>query len=777
MENFYSKYCGDELWRIKESEFRNDLQSVRESQFTLGSGLIGSRGILEEKPEGSTPGTYLAGLYDSLTAQVAELVNLPNPFYFKCIAFGQKVGVMTMDIVSHQRVLNTQNGTLTRQTVYSDNKGRRYDYQSIRFISMANKNIGVMQVVLTPLDSDVELEVQAGLDISVYNSGVITEGNKRHFSIRELSKEERSELLVVKTFEKHLNIIYRNGFYYRLGSKPRVYAQENAFYLKVKKRQRVIFTKIFYISKFLEEKELDKNIKASEKIFSKALRSTFKTHINKHIDAWKILWDKSDILIEGTADIQKNVRFNIYHLLICAHFDHGLSSIGARTLSGEGYRGHIFWDAEIFILPFYAYQMPEVAKNMLLYRYRRLDQARDIAKSKGYSGVLFPWESASDGKEETPAWAKNLDGTIIKIKTNEFEQHIVSDVAFACYHYFQITDDKDFMKDYGYEIILECARFWVSRVTKNKKGKFGILGVMGPDEFHEKVNNNAYTNLMAQWNLKIASTLYWEIKKDQKLYKRLKEKLNLTEEEVVSWQKISSGIRIKKRRDKVIEQFDNFFKKRYIEIVNFDENNIPLLPEGVKVGDYNKTQFVKQADVVMALFLLGDDFDWKTKESNFWFYLRRTLHKSSLSAPVCAIMAAEIGALSRAYQFFNVALRADISNLHGNTHEGIHAASLGGVWQCIVEGFAGVKLSNRLLSVAPYMPLAWQSIKFKLLFGKVNWEFQVSNKEVKLKAVSNSKKRLKIIVFGKTHTINPNRIYSFKGKRQTKKLPLSERYY
>ncbi len=777
MKNFYSKYCGDELWRIKESEFRRDLQDIRESQFTLGNGLLGSRGILEEKPQDAKPGTYLAGLYDSLTAQVAELVNLPNPFYLKLIAFGQKIGVTAMDVVSHQRILNTQNGTLTRNTLYSDNKGRRYDYQSIRFLSMENKNIGVMQVVLTPLDSDIELEVQAGLDLSVHNSGVATEGRKRHFSISQLDKEENSELLVVKTFEKHHNVIYRHGLYYKVGAKKRVYERENAFKIKSAKNQRLIFTKVFYISNFTSNKDFAKRKQESKKVFSKALKSDFKTLLNKQIKAWSLLWDRSDIVIEGTADIQKNVRFNIYHILICAHFDQGLSSIGARTLSGEGYRGHVFWDAEIFLLPFYAYQLPEVAKNMLLYRYRRLNQARAIAKEKGYHGALFPWESADDGTEQTPVWAKNLDGTIIKIKTNEFEQHIVADIAYACYNYFQISADKGFMEDYGYEIIFECARFWASRVSPKQKGKFQILNIMGPDEFHEKVNNNAFTNMMAKWNLETAHTFYWEAKKEMKAFKNLQAKLSLTEKEVEKWQKISAGLNVKKSKNNVIEQFDNFFKKQYIEIVNFDENNIPLLPEGVKVKDYNKTQFVKQADVIMLIYLLGEKFDYKTKESNFWFYLRRTLHKSSLSAPIHALMAAEIGALSRAYQFFNVALRADISNLHGNTHEGMHAASLGGVWQCIIAGFAGLKPSGHLLSVWPFMPLAWQSIKFNLLFRKIIWEFQISNKRVKVKARAKTGKKLKIIVFGVVRTINANQLYTFEEKKSTRKLPLSEKYY
>ncbi len=220
----------------------------------------------------------------------------------------------------------------------------------------------------------------------------------------------------------------------------------------------------------------------------------------------------ADVAIEGTSDIQKNVRFNIYHMLICANEDQGFSSIGARTLSGEGYRGHIFWDAEIFLLPFYAYVMPDVAKNMLMYRHKRIQQAKVIAKEKGYEGAMFPWESAGTGEEETPSWAKNLDGKIIFIRTNDLEHHIASDIVYAIVQYFQVSDDKEFMKTCGYEMIFEIARFWASRTVCNKKGRYEIRNVIGPDEFHEDVNNNAYTNVMAKWCLLTAHKYYNSLK-------------------------------------------------------------------------------------------------------------------------------------------------------------------------------------------------------------------------------------------------------------------------
>jgi len=774
MHDHYSKYGSQDLWTIKEFGFNQDIQNIREAQFSLGNGLLGTRGVLEENPQGAMPGTYIAGIYDRLTSQVAELVNFPNPFFFKFIVKGEKFGAVAMDVLDHQRVLNMRDGVLIRRTVYSDSRNRRFDYQSIRFLSMYDKNIGVMQMVLMPLDDDAQIELQTGIDVSVYNSGTITEGVKRHFYAFELAQEDHSEFRIFETLEKHQKIIYRTGFYYQIGKK-KVFSQNNVLTLKLKKKQMAIFTRIFYICPIGEGEDRLKEMRiSSKKKFDKAFRGRFDTLIKKHTEKWHKLWDVADVEIEGTADIQKNLRFNIFHMLICVHEDDGFSSVGARTLSGEGYRGHIFWDAEIFLLPFYAHVIPKVAKNMLLYRYKRIKQARQIAKNNGYKGTMYPWESAGTGEEETPTWARNLDGSIIRIKTNKLEHHITADIAFACHQYMELTHDFEFMRDCGYEMIMEAARFWASRVQKNKAGKFEILDVIGPDEFHEHVNNNAYTNIMAKWNLITANRLYFQLKiKDPRTYRQLRSKINLTDKEVKHWRFIFPRIIFKKRRDKVIEEFDGFFKKRYIPIQKYDENGIPMLPKGVKVKDYGKTQFVKQADVLMFLYLLNNVFKRKTIERNYEFCVKRTLHKSSLSAPMHALSALQAGALNDAYRFFNVGLRADISNLHGNTNEGMHAASLGGVWQCVVNGFAGTRIRNNILCIHPLMPKTWRNIKFSMMWMTHLVKIEANNNEVRIKVEAKQKKRLKIVVFEKSHLIETQKAYTFKKQKMRKQ----EGYY
>jgi len=772
MKELYSSYTEDELWLIKETEWVRPLQNIRETQFTLGNGYLGIRAIYEELPYDARPGTYIAGVYDNIGSQVAELVNLPNPINFRFTIEGEKLDLVTMDCLAHRRVLNMKKALLVRKTLYQDNKRRRYDYQSLRFVSLHNKNIGIMQIALTPLDADCLLDVNTGIDTSVYNAGVLSEGRKRHFRVKELGQSHNAGYLVIDTLEKRYSVVYWSGFYYELNAK-KIFAKDNIFRLKLKKNQTVIFTKIFCIRHFPYQQDASLYKDKTFKVFFKAFRANFFSLLKDHTRMWDKLWKKADILIEGTANLQVNLRFNIYHMLICASYNAGFSSIGARTLSGEGYRGHIFWDAEIFLMPFYLFNFPEVAKNILLYRARRINKARELARREGFKGAKFPWESADTGREETPEWARDFDGTVIEIYTHKMEHHITSDIAYAMYKYYVATGDGQFMQDYGYQIILETARFWASRAKFNKeKDCYEIRKVIGPDEFHSGVDNSAYTNMMAKWNLITAYKLSGEVKKKQHLYKNLKEKLNLKEKEAKDWKKIASGIRINIGKSKIIEQFEGYFKLKKVPLEMYDENGIPILPPKLKAKDLSKTQLVKQADILMLLYLLDDVFSLRTKLANYEFYLDHTLHTSSLSPSIHCLIACKVGDLTRAYNFFNVSLRTDISNLYGNTQEGIHAASLGGTWQAVVFGFAGIEIKKEKLFINPRMPRTWEKITLSLIWREDVIKLDLSNEVIKLKAESLKRRVIEIGIFNRKVSLKTNKAYIFK-----RRVPLYKQYY
>jgi len=770
MKDYYFKYNSDYCWSINEEGWVRKLQGVRETQFALGNGFLGSRAVLEEMPYDARPGTYIAGLYDTVGSQVAELVNLPNPFNFKITTGGEKVGVIAMDVFKHRRTLNIRHGLLSRHTILEDTDKKRYDYQSLRFVSMVDKNIGVMQVIFTPLDQAVTITIETGIDTSVYNAGTVTEGRKKHFRVKELGQFKNEGFLVVDTFNRSHSVILRSGFYYETKGK-KVYAKDNVFELKLNKNQTIVFTKVFYVGVTPKNNDLKIFKAGSEKSFRKAFTASFSSLLKKHIKAWENLWSIAEVSIWGDPDVEKNFRFNIYHMLICAPKDNGFSSIGAKALTGEGYRGHIFWDTEIFLFPFYLYTFPEVAKNMLLYRFQRLDAARQLAKENGYRGAMFPWESASSGADETPDRAKDLDGRVIKIYTGQKEHHITADIAYAFYYYYNITADEKFLAEYGYELFFETARFWASRVECNKgKKTYEIKNVIGPDEFHKDVNNNAFTNMMAKWNLILASKMYRRARKDDfNRVKKIAEKINLSNREAREWKKVASGIVIKMNKKQVIEQFNGYFKKRYIKLDNLDENNLPILKEKLTPREYEKTQLIKQADVVMLLNLLSDVFNLKTKKNNYEYYIARTLHKSSLSLPAYALAAVDIGDKGRAYRYFSSSVHVDISNVHKNTADGMHAACIGATWQALMNGFARIKIKKDILTVNPRLPSNWRKIFCRMRWRGNLLHFELKNDQVRINHFPTNKKKTKLKVFGLSHELSGQKKFDFKRKTRNKK--------
>ena len=771
MKDYYSKYNTEYPWLIKEEGWVRSLLRVREAQLALGNGFLGSRAVLEEIPYDAQPGTYVAGVYDRIGSQVAELVNLPNPFNFKIMIDGERLGVVTMDVVEHKRILNLRHGLLCRHTVFQDRKKRKYDYQTLRFVSMQDKNVGVMQIIFTPLDDGAEASIETGIDTSVHNVRTVTEGRKKHFRAKEVGQFKNEGYLIVETFGKLHTVIFRSGFYYETRGKKTA-AKDNIFELKLRKNQTIVFTKIFCVEAISKGEDLDNIKRLSEKKFRKAFQRSFDCLLRRHIRAWEGLWNVAEVSIWGDPEVEKNFRFNIYHMLICGPKDNGSSSIGARALTGEGYRGHIFWDTEIFLLPFYLYTLPDVAKHMLLYRYRRLDAARVIAKKYGFKGAMFPWESAGLGEDETPGWAKDLDGKVIRIHTGEMEHHITADIAYAFYHYYNVTHDEKFLRDYGYEILFETARFWASRVEYNKKKKkYEIKQVIGPDEFHVDVNNNAFTNMMAKWNLLMAYNMFKKLRKSNiKVYRKLVQKIGLSAKEAAKWKNISARISINMGKGQIIEQFDGYFRKRRIKITDWDENFIPVVSEKLTPRDYGKTQLVKQADVIMLLYLLSDVFSNKTKRENYAYYIDRTIHKSSLSLPVYARMAIDVGDRSRGYRFFHAALRTDISNINKNTNEGIHAACMGGSWQVLINGFAGVKIEKGILSINPKMPRMWRKILFSLHWRGNLLRLEVKNNKIKIQLVSPGGKKVKIKIFGVLHELAGDKPFEFERKRPAKEV-------
>ncbi|OQY09159.1 MAG: hypothetical protein B6I29_03995 [Marinitoga sp. 4572_148] len=402
----------------------------------------------------------------------------------------------------------------------------------------------------------------------------------------------------------------------------------------------------------------------------KARTLGFDKLFEEHKEEYDKLWKIADIKIEGDKKADKALRYNIFSLLSLANPEDNFVSIGAKGLHGEGYKGHVFWDTEIYMLPFYIYEYPEAAKAFLMYRYNTLKKARENAMKNGYKGAQYPWESADTGEEETPKWGEDYYGNKVRIWTGDIEYHITADIAFAIREYLRATDDWNFFLNYGAEMFFETARFWVSRAEYNKaKDRYEINEVIGPDEFHEHVNNNFYTNYLAKWNILQALKYVRFLKENyNEQYRKIVEKINLNQDELKKWEIVANKLFIPWNKEShLIEQFEGYFKLKDRTISEYDEKNMPKWPKNVDLSKLNDYQLIKQADVLMLMHLLPEDFDFKTKKINFEYYEKRTMHKSSLSPSMYAIMGLAIGDHSKAYEYFMRTALVDLENNQGNT--------------------------------------------------------------------------------------------------------------
>ena len=763
-KDYFNPYMSDARWQIYASDWSPDLQGVRETQFALGNGYIGSRGVLEEIPRGASPGTFFAGVFDRLGSQVPEIVNAPNPFDLRISAEGEKLDVSAMDILDYRRVLDMRRAMLTRRTIYANAGKQRFSYQSLRFVSLPNKHLAIMRVYLTPLDAPAAFSVISEVDTAIVNQGIVTEGEKKHVNIQEVVKVGDVNYLCVKTFEKATLIAYSTLL--EVGRRNRSYYEpRRTFEIQVKRGETICLTK--YISMHTSRHLPPSRIKRiNVEHVQRAARKGFEALMREQSKAWAIRWKQADIGIAGDPDTERVLRFNLYHLMLMAHDGDDDVGLGAKGLTGEGYRGHSFWDTEIFLLPYYIFNFPKVARNLLLYRYHCLPQSREIALSRGYEGAMFAWESADTGEEVTPEWHKDLDGTIKKISTGQIEHHITADIAFAVHQYYTATGDEDFMLRYGLEIFIGTARFWTSRMTFNqRRGYYEIKGVTGPDEFHENVNNNAYTNSMAQWNLAMAARFFRVLRSREPLaVKKLSERIRLRTGEPEEWRRIAGQVHIPRKLG-LIEEFDGYFKRRHLPLPEMDDYFIPVMPD-MPAKELERTQYVKQADVAMLLYLRPDEFTASETERNYRYYESRTLHKSSLSPSVYAALGARVNDMIKARRYLMASLVTDLKNVHGNTALGIHAASLGGTWQAVVMGFGGMRISKGRLDFEPRLPAGWKTLSFCLVWQQSPIWVAIDQKQIKLRWETKQKGgSLTIVVNGSHRRLSPNRAISFSYTR------------
>jgi trehalose/maltose hydrolase-like predicted phosphorylase len=435
----------------------------------------------------------------------------------------------------------------------------------------------------------------------------------------------------------------------------------------------------------------------------------------QHAEAWEDRWRASGVEVAGDEMAQRALRFALYHLNSAVNPKDEYASIGARALTGSTYKGHVFWDTEIYLLPFYTFTDPPAARALLQYRFHTLPAARDRARRLGYQGALFAWESADTGEDVTPDTVIAPDGRVVQVLTGIQEHHISADVAYAVWQYWQATADEAFFLAAGADILIETARFWASRGRLEPDGQYHIRTVIGPDEYHESVDDNAYTNVMAQWNLeRAADTVDWLRSRRSDVWPIICERLQVKPDEPDSWRRtaelMTTGF---DRPTNLFEQFAGFFQLEEVELQAYRTLPVPI---DVTLGRdrTQKSKVVKQADVVALSALLWERFPSAVHEANFRYYEPRTAHGSSLSPALHALVSARLGDSDLAARYFRDAAAIDLSNHRGNAAGGVHIATLGGLWQAAVFGMGGVRLREDGLVIDPHLPSNWDRLSFPL---------------------------------------------------------------
>src|SRR4051812_1272711 len=721
----------DSRWQVVEDGFDPARANTYETLFTTGNGYLGTRGSLEESYEGALPGTFLHGVFDHHDSAVIDLVKAPDWVALVIEVNGTRLDVTSSSVVGHRRVLDMRNGTLSRETVFCDSEGRRTRVETVRFASGADQHLCCLQARVTPENHTASIRVRSGIDGTMYNLDrrpLYTEpppddpqmkwhkwAKSKHLDEVARGQSPGGVYLETRTIDTGITIGYAAATTVSAPVESELtqgYKHiEQVAPAQVAAGDTVTVEKLvtIYTSRDVEAASVRQ---ACLDELSRHTGAGFATCRERNRAAWAAKWADSDVTIDGDADATLAVRFSIYHLLIAANESDPRVNIGANALTGERYRGHAFWDTEVFMLPFFIYTRPETARALMLYRYHTLDGARQNARDTGFRGARYAWESADTGVETTPKWT--VDGAH-RIWMGEEEIHVTSAVAYGLIAYVAATGDHAFMTDYGAEILFETSRFWADRLEATLDGRYALSRVVGPDEFHEHVDNSAYTNYLVRWHLQQAAHVYADLAiSHPRELATLAERVGLTREEVEGWLTRAEQIRLPSVTDDgVIEEFDGYFELETLP-VQHDDNDMPVYPPGYHHYNLAGTQLLKQADVVMLTYVLPDEYSDEVKLANYEYYEPLTLHKSSLSPAIHSIMSIEVGDPGRAVQYFRRSALVDLVDNQGNTEEGIHIASAGGTWQMIVNGFGGFRVRNGQMTFKPWLPPDWNAIAFRL---------------------------------------------------------------
>jgi maltose phosphorylase len=754
MNSYYKK----DDWLIIEDGFHPEMNRESESIFSIGNGYMGQRANFEEQYSGdSLQGSYVAGVYYPDKTRVgwwkngypkyfAKVLNAPNWIGIDISVNGNAIDLASAKIISFSRILNMKEGYLERSFKVTVSRNKTIEIISRRFLSMAEPDLGIIRYSVKSVDFSGRLDFRVYIDANVRNED--TNYGKKFW--KEVTREmtEGSGFLTTRTIKTDFHVTTGMCFEVQRNKKTVNVNQSiinrekfiaNTFPVSFKSGEEwVLYKYVSVLSSLNNPKEqLANDIRLRLK---EAKAKGYEKLFLSHIKEWGKIWATSDIVIDGDLSAQQAIRFNIFHLNQTYTGKDERLNIGPKGFTGEKYGGSTYWDTEAFGLPFFLKTADQkVGRNLLLYRYKHLEKSIANAERLGFKNgaALYPMVTMN-GEECHNEWEITFE-----------EIHRNGAIAYAIYNYIRHTGDEDFMSDYGLEVLIGISRFWSQRTTfsENLK-KHVILGVTGPNEYENNVNNNWYTNKLAVWTLSYSLRNIGILKKKNPgklnaLFK--KTNFNYTEE-TTRWKDLIKDMYFpfdKKR--KVFLQQDGFLDKELVPVSSIPSAERPI-NQHWSWDRILRSCFIKQADVLHGIYLFEDQFDIETIRRNYNFYEPMTVHESSLSACIYSIVASRIGNIEKAYELYLRTARLDLDDYNKEVSDGLHITSMAGTWLTIVEGFGGMRILDDKILLSPFIPDKWKSYSFHARFRGVLFEVKVTKDGVIIKNLS--EKPLQLIISG-----------------------------
>lgn len=747
------------LWQVHTDKFINEKESIMRNGnvYQIANGYMGYRGTLDEFGPEELVGVTLAGLYDRVGDAWREPVNAPNGGFTAVALDGKDISALSTRIKKHRQSLNLGNAVFERETDF-ESRGRTLKLKSTRFLSADKPNLGVVKYSFT-CDKAARVRIKTGIDYNIWDL------NGPHL-LKLTAKEQNGTLLVQGiTGEASKKVAVAEAIDLHFGKQTHeAGGKKNLRVIELDAKANQTYTFYKYFAVVTDNDPVKTSVhEAAIKKVEEAKDSGYDECLSRHNAQWAKRWEQCDVKIEGDDEAQQALRYSIFQLLMVAPVNGSANSIPARALSGQVYKGAIFWDTEMFMFPFFLYTYPEKAVELMRYRIKTLDGARRKAKTEGagYRGAFYAWESQETGDDACTYFNIGDPFTKRDLRTyfRDKQVHISGDVAIAMWEYFKVTGDDSLLLEGGAEVILECARFYYSYAYFNKnKNRYEILDVVGPDEYHERVNNNAFTSLVAKATFEIANaTVAYLRRKHPDKLKSLVKNMDIAGELPV-FREMADLLYVPRPDEKtgVIEQFDAYFKLKETTVKELKARMIhPDEYLGAGQGLAVPTKVIKQADVVMMLNLFKDRYTEQVKKANWEYYEPRTEHGSSLSACAYAMVAADIGKLDWAYSYFLKTAKIDIEaryKVYVGTifMGGSHPAANGGAWMTVVFGFGGVRANAERVVMNPRLYKKWKSLQFNMSYKGDSFNIKITRNDVTIIADPFNKGNRTFVVSGKS---------------------------